>query len=91
MKRQTYHLRVFVKGREIHSATCPMESNLPMRGRAIRKKWAVQLVEPRLIDPGEMNLPPLDTTLPVIDEEAWFKMKAFVVMTSSKGTSRGES
>jgi hypothetical protein len=79
MKRRTFHLRVFVKGREIQPATRPIE--------ATRKKWVVQVVEPRQVDPGEMNLPPLDTTQPVIDEEVWFKTKPFVVIadTGSEG------
>ena len=96
MKRRTYHLRIFVKGREIHPSACPAELRALWASRTIRKKWTVQVVEDRLNNFEDTSLPPLNTSVIPIDEESWFKTKPIVVIaaTGSEGETsmgRGES
>jgi len=83
MKSRTFHLRVFVKGRQIHPSACPAELHAPTASRTIRKKWTVQVVEDRLNSFEDTNLPPLNTNVPPIDEESWFKTKPFVVIAAA--------
>jgi len=73
---RTYQLRVFVDGKPVYTATCPIDLRPPMVGQTIDGKWLVQEVEHKPNGSGELTQPPSDG-------EVWVKVVPLAIATAA--------